>query len=120
MAKRPDKYPKNLKTDLPRQSQRRNEDVNVEMERSGFYDRLAPEMNIRKTSTGSNAWNFDCPSYNNRDKQAAGSNYGVGFTQPVGSFGDAKRTVPALPMGRVNTMRVDNRPYASNEVDTQP
>lgn len=31
-------------------------------------------------------WNFDAPSYDDRDKQQAGDYYGVGIRNPVGKL----------------------------------
>ncbi len=54
-------------------------------------------------------WDFRCPQYDERSScfVNAGTHYGVGYTQPVGHSGDPKQHVPALPQGRVETMRVD-------------
>ncbi len=55
-------------------------------------------------------WDFTCPQYDQRSScfVKAGTNYGVGYKQPVGHEGNAKSKVDVLPMGKVNTMRVDD------------
>lgn len=54
-------------------------------------------------------WDFRCPQYDQRSSNFlnAGTDYGRGINQPVGHKGNPKRTVPCMPMGEVNTMRVD-------------
>lgn len=54
-------------------------------------------------------WNFTCPQYDQRSScfVNAGTHYGTGINQPVGHKGNPKSNVPCLPMGRVNTMRID-------------
>lgn len=78
---------------------------------SGFKDtfsngRPKPKPNDGKPDT---IWNFACPTYDERTSCFinAGTNYGVGKTQPVGHSGDPKPRVDALPFGQVKTMKVD-------------
>lgn len=54
-------------------------------------------------------WDFRCPQYDERSScfVNAGTHYGIGHRQPVGHAGDPKSSVPVLPKGRVNTMKVD-------------
>jgi hypothetical protein len=55
-------------------------------------------------------WDFRCPQYDQRSSNFvnAGTHYGVGHAQPIGHFGNPKRTVDVLPQGRVQTMQVDD------------
>lgn len=39
-----------------------------------------------KTKTIKSPWNFDAPKYDDRNKQSAGSFYGVGKRNPVGKL----------------------------------
>lgn len=56
-------------------------------------------------------WDFTCPQYDQRSScfVNAGTHYGVGHRQPVGHEGNPKSRAPTLPMGRVNTMEVDEK-----------
>ncbi len=67
--------------------------------KSGFKDPIAPK--IKKTIMNS-PWNFDAPQYDERTSVfvTAGTNYGTGFNQPVGTKGEAKGSTSALPMDR--------------------
>lgn len=53
-------------------------------------------------------WDFRCPQYDQRSScfVNAGTDYGVGYTQPVGNSCDPKQKVGTLPMDRrsVKTM----------------
>lgn len=64
-------------------------------------------------------WNFDCPPYDERSScyVNAGSHYGVGKNQPIGRSGNPKKEVPALPKGRINTMKTSEVPYKNEELD---
>jgi len=57
----------------------------------------------------SSIWNFECPQYDQRSScfVNAGTHYGIGINQPIGHKGNPKSKVPALPYGRVNTMKDD-------------
>jgi hypothetical protein len=52
-------------------------------------------------------WDFTCPQYDERSScfVNAGTKYGVGHKQPVGS--EQHNSNPAVPFGRVNTLKVD-------------
>jgi hypothetical protein len=55
------------------------------MAKEKFLDnRIAP----RKKDSGNFPWDFKAPSYDNRSSCsiAAGNDYGIGFTQPIGSM----------------------------------
>lgn len=57
-------------------------------------------------------WDFRCPQYDQRSSNfvQAGTHYGTGITQPVGSKRDTLMFVTALPQGRKNdTMIIDER-----------
>lgn len=82
--------------------------------KSGFSDpakvKVRDQVQECQPEDGVNSpWDFRCPQYDQRSSNFinAGTHYGVGINQPVGHMGDAKQTIAALPMGRVNTMRVD-------------
>jgi hypothetical protein len=44
-------------------------------------------------------WDYRCPQYDQRSSYYlnAGTDYGVGFTQPIGHEGNPKQTVSVLP-----------------------
>jgi hypothetical protein len=89
---------------------RNKEQINV---KSGFKDPIAvtEQREIDKPQNGKNSpWDFRCPQYDQRSSNFinAGTDYGVGRTQPVGHKGNPKERVDVMPMGRVNTMRVDD------------
>lgn len=56
-------------------------------------------------------WDFTCPQYDQRSScfVNAGTHYGVGSRQPVGKQGNPSSSADTLPMGRVNTMRIDEK-----------
>lgn len=56
-------------------------------------------------------FDFRCPQYDQRSSSFvnAGTHYGVGINQPIGHKGNPKERVPVMPMGRVNTMRDDEK-----------
>lgn len=63
-----------------------------------------------KLKDGKNSpWDFRCPQYDERSScfVKAGTDYGIGHKQPVGHEGNPKQSVNVLPMGRVNTMKID-------------
>ncbi|CAB4164559.1 hypothetical protein UFOVP816_46 [uncultured Caudovirales phage] len=79
---------------------------------SGFSDpiKIKNQRPKDKPKDGKNSpWDFTCPQYDQRTGPwvQAGTNYGVGHRQPVGHEGNPKTKVSVLPMGRVNTMKVD-------------
>jgi len=53
-------------------------------------------------------WDFRCPQYDQRSSVFvnAGTDYGVGMKQPIGSKNEPKQRVDTLPFGRVDTMQV--------------
>ena len=73
--------------------------------KTSFKDPVKEE----KHSTIKNFWNFNAPVYDERSScfMNAGTIHGVGHKQPVGHEGNPKTSSPSLPMGRVNTMRID-------------
>lgn len=80
--------------------------------KSGFNDpiKIKAQTPKNKPVDGKNSpWSFECPEYDQRSScfVSAGTNYGVGHRQPVGHEGNPKQKVPVLPMGNVNTMKVD-------------
>lgn len=82
--------------------------------KSGFSDpaRIKNQVQEDEPKDGKNSpWDFRCPQYDQRSSNFvnAGTHYGVGVKQPVGHHGDGKLHVDALPMGRVNTMRTDEK-----------
>lgn len=54
-------------------------------------------------------WDFRMPPYDERSSAYinAGTNYGVGHKNPVGSEGKPKMRVSTMPFGRVTTMKTD-------------
>lgn len=79
--------------------------------KSGFKDPIAiknqkPEF---KPMDGKNsAIDFRCMPYDQRSScfVKAGTDYGVGHKQPVGSKGNPSERAECLPFGRVETMKV--------------
>ncbi len=77
--------------------------------KSGFSDpiRIKEQKPKDKPVDGKNSpWDFRCPQYDQRTSCfiKAGTDYGVGHRQPVGSKEATKGTVPVLPFGKVDTM----------------
>jgi len=70
-------------------------------DKSGFHDPIAP----KEKKIGKYPWDFKCPEYDDRNKQKAGINHGVGFRNPVGTMGGPSNK-GAVPMGKVATMDV--------------
>lgn len=80
--------------------------------KSGFKDPIAPKNQKPKDKPvdgKKSPWDFTCPQYDQRSScfLNAGTDYGVGHTQPVCHEGNPKSKVDTLPYGRVNTMKVD-------------
>ena len=78
--------------------------------KSGFKDPASIKNQSPKNepSNGKKSpWDFSCPQYDERSSGFinAGTNYGVGYKQPVGSQLHSSKSV--VPMGRVDTMRID-------------
>lgn len=80
--------------------------------KSKFSDPIAigHEREKDKPVDGKNSpWDFRCPQYDQRSSNfiQAGTDYGVGRTNPVGHTSAPKQRVPTMPFGRVSTMRDD-------------
>lgn len=81
--------------------------------KSGFPDpdRIKEQNPKDKPVDGVNSpWDFRCPQYDQRSSNFinAGTHYGLGINQPVGHFGNPKRTVDVLPQSRMNTLQDDD------------
>jgi hypothetical protein len=72
---------------------------------TGFPNPIEPRIKSKKVKS---PWNFEAPHYDERNRIAAGDNYGVGFNQPIGRRGDPLKKVAVLPDGHPKTMRADN------------
>lgn len=79
-----------------------------------FKNPIAPRVKEEKKKS---PWDFTAPCYDQRNMISAGDNYGVGFNQPVGHKGNPKERASTLPMGRVDTMRVDNIPIENLDMN---
>ena len=80
--------------------------------KTGFKAPLAPKKQKPKDHPEGgkkSPFDFTCPQYDQRSSCfiAAGTDYGVGHTNPVGHEGNPKMKVPTLPFGRVNTLETD-------------
>ena len=75
--------------------------------KTGFKNILDAEAKKNPKSP----WDFTAPPYDERSScfVDAGNHYGVGKRQPVGHAGDPKSSAPTLPMGKVNTLEVDEK-----------
>ncbi len=74
--------------------------------KSGFKQPMAEKSEKPKEQNLDKApWAHSNVPYDERTScyVSAGTNYGTGHAQPVGHDGATKKTVDALPMGRVNT-----------------
>lgn len=69
--------------------------------KTGFKDRLEPKIPKKNLRT---PWNFEAPQYDERTScyVSAGTDYGIGVTQPVGHSGNPKSE--GVPKGKVNTL----------------
>jgi len=76
--------------------------------RTGFKNRIEPKYKSIK-----NPWDFTQPCYDERNTINAGSEYGVGVNQPVGSKEQLNTKV--IPVGRVDTLSL-KRDYKKLEV----
>ncbi len=77
--------------------------------KTGFKDPIAIKKQYPedKPKDGKDTpWDFRCPQYDQRSScfVNAGTNYGVGHRQPVGTLGNPK-TTEIIPQGRVNTLK---------------
>jgi hypothetical protein len=80
--------------------------------KSGFKDPIGIKKHDpkqRPIDGERSPWDFRCPAYDERSScfVNAGTHFGVGHRQPVGHEGNPKERADTLPMGRVNTMEVD-------------
>lgn len=84
--------------------------------KTGFHDPIAIK-NEKKTKP----YSFEQPKYDERSScfVNTGSHYGVGHRQPVGHDGKVKQSVPCMPMGRVNTLRVDSKSMKNESLDIE-
>ncbi len=76
--------------------------------KSGFKDLIAikdQKPMDKPKDYGKSPWDFTCPQYDQRSScfVNAGTYYGVGRTQPVGT--EAHKKSDVIPMGKVDTMR---------------
>lgn len=73
--------------------------------------KIQKEKNKPQDAKPETIWDFRCPQYDQRSSCFinAGTHYGVGINQPVGHKGNPKEKVDVLPMGRVSTMRTDEK-----------
>lgn len=81
--------------------------------KKGFKDPIHPTSKTPpcKPEDGKDSsWDYRAPQYDQRHScfVNAGTDYGVGFNQPVGTHQPSK-TSP-IPMGKVDTMSVDPHP----------
>lgn len=77
--------------------------------KTGFRDRTEIKNQKPEDSPkdGKNSpWDFRCPQYDQRsgDFVRAGTNYGVGVAQPIGT--EKHTNTGAVPTGRIDTMKV--------------
>lgn len=80
--------------------------------KSGFSDpiKIKNQRPEDKPVDGKNSpWDFRCPQYDQRSSNFvnAGTHYGVGYAQPVGT--EKHKNSNVIPKGRVETMRVDEK-----------
>ena len=77
--------------------------------KTGFHDPIQASDRVTKPKQGKvkTPWNFEAPSYDDRNRICAGSDFGVGHRNPVGHSGNPKASSPTLPKGRVATMSTD-------------
>jgi hypothetical protein len=78
--------------------------------KTGFKDALAVKKEDPKPANEKGnelAWSYKQPDYDKRSScfVNAGTHYGVGHTQPVGS--SSYKAPSPIPFGRINTMRID-------------
>ena len=70
--------------------------------KSGFTDPTTP----KERKIGKYSFDFNSIPYDDRNKQQAGTNYGVGYKNPVGKVGNPSPSASTLPMGKVETMKL--------------
>jgi hypothetical protein len=81
--------------------------------KSGFKDRTA----IHNEKPMKSPWDFTCPDYDQRSScfVNAGSHYGVGHRQPVGTKKHSGKN--AVPTGKTMGMTVDEVPIKNLIID---
>ncbi len=62
-----------------------------------------------KTKTIKDPWSFDQPKYDDRNKQAAGWNWGTGVRNPVGTMRQSMEDMP-----RMNAKEIGKPPLKNN------
>lgn len=82
--------------------------------KTGFKDPCAIKSQTPKDKPKDgkdSLWDYRCPQYDQRSScfVNAGTYYGEGHAQPVGTKKQMNETV--VPMGRVDTLNVNVRPY---------
>ena len=80
--------------------------------KTGFKDPTAvkkQEPKSKPVEGKKSPWDFSCPPYDERSScfVNAGTHYGVGHRQPVGSTSHSSKSV--IPTGRVNTLKTDEK-----------
>lgn len=80
--------------------------------KTGLVDPLDPKVvkpRMLSEERERNLFNFKAPAYDRRSSYyiEAGTDYGVGFAQPVGHVGRPKDMTDVIPFGRPKTLRVD-------------
>ena len=79
--------------------------------KTGFKDRTAIKKQKPKEESlyKNSPWSFKAPPYDQRSScfVNAGTHYGVGTTQPIGSRNHSSDS--PIPMGKVSTMRIDEK-----------
>lgn len=86
--------------------------------KTGFKQTLEPKSPEKKLKS---PWNFEAPSYDERTScyVNAGTHYGSGFRQPVGSSVNAKQNVEVLPRGKVDTMETVSKSNKNLPIQTR-
>jgi hypothetical protein len=85
--------------------------------KTGFKNPIEPKNSKQMKSP----FNFNQPTYDERSSCYinAGSHYGVGKTQPVGREGNAMMEAECLPKGRVDTLKVSERPVKNLDLEIE-
>lgn len=78
-----------------------------------------PVKGSQKEIKKESPWNFEQPCYDERSSWFlnAGTDYGIGHTNPVGHSGTTKQRVPTLPFGKHEAEFERPRQYLSAEVE---
>lgn len=81
--------------------------------KTGFKD----PIKVKEGKHVKSPWNFDQPCYDERTSSYvnAGSHYGVGHRQPVGTEKHTGKS--AIPFGRVKTMQVEEVPVKNLPIE---